>query len=44
VRRGELRPRQFGMPIPELLSSPKRNRKHLKSRLVRAGLLKNNCP
>jgi 5-methylcytosine-specific restriction endonuclease McrA len=43
VRRGEIRPRQFGMPIPELLSSPKRNRKHLKTRLVRAGLLENNC-
>jgi 5-methylcytosine-specific restriction endonuclease McrA len=43
VRRGEIRPRQFGMPIPELLSSPKRNRKHLKARLVKAGLLENSC-
>jgi 5-methylcytosine-specific restriction endonuclease McrA len=43
VRRGEIRPRTIGMPIPELLSSPKRNRKHLKVRLVRAGLLENRC-
>jgi 5-methylcytosine-specific restriction endonuclease McrA len=43
VRRGEISPRQFGMPIAELLSSPHRNRKHLKTRLVRAGLLENNC-
>jgi hypothetical protein len=43
VRRGEIQPRQIGMPIPELLSSPKRDRKHLKVRLVRAGLLENRC-
>lgn len=43
VRRGEIRPRQFGMSITELLSSPKRNRKHVKARLVRAGLLGSNC-
>jgi hypothetical protein len=43
VKRGELRPRVFGMPIPELLASPNRNRKHVKARLVRAGLLGNEC-
>jgi 5-methylcytosine-specific restriction endonuclease McrA len=43
VRRGELKPRRFGMPIAELLSSPKRNRKHVKSRLMGAGLLQNSC-
>jgi 5-methylcytosine-specific restriction endonuclease McrA len=43
VRRGEIQPRRFGMPIAELLSSPKRNRKHVKMRLVRAGLLENSC-
>jgi 5-methylcytosine-specific restriction endonuclease McrA len=43
VRRGEIKPRRFGMPISELLSSPKRNRGHVKMRLVRAGLLENVC-
>jgi hypothetical protein len=43
VRRGEIKPRRFGMPIAELLSSPKRNRKHVKSRLISAGLLQNSC-
>lgn len=43
VQRGEIRPRKFGMSIEELLSSPKRNRKHVKLRLVRAGLLENRC-
>ena len=31
------------MPISELLSSPKRNRKHIKVRLLTAGLLENLC-
>ena len=31
------------MPISELLSSAKRHRKHIKMRLVSAGLLKNTC-
>jgi|SRR5580700_406856 hypothetical protein len=43
VRRGEVRPRRFGMSIAELLSDPKRNRKHVKARLVGEGLLKNRC-
>lgn len=43
VRRGDLKVRPLGMPIAELLSSPKRNRKHVKTRLIRAGLLTNNC-
>lgn len=43
VRRGDIRPRKFGMSISELLSSPKRNRKHVKGRLIRAGLLENSC-
>jgi 5-methylcytosine-specific restriction endonuclease McrA len=43
VRRGEIKPRQFGMPITELLASSKRNRKHVKTRLVRAGVLENTC-
>lgn len=43
VRRREIIPRRFGMPIAELLSSPKRNRKHVKLRLIRAGLLQNSC-
>jgi 5-methylcytosine-specific restriction endonuclease McrA len=43
VRRGEIKPRVFGMSITELLSSPKRNRKHVKIRLVGAGLLENRC-
>ena len=43
VHRGEIVPRRSGMPISELLSSPKRNRKHIKVRLVTAGLLENMC-
>jgi 5-methylcytosine-specific restriction endonuclease McrA len=43
VKRDEIRPREFGMPISELLSNPNRNRKHVKARLIRAGLLKNSC-
>jgi hypothetical protein len=42
-RRGELITRRFGMPIAELLDSPKRNRSHLKMRLIKSGLLKNRC-
>ena len=41
-KRGELVPRRFGMPIDELLSGP-RNRHHVKSRLLRAGILTNQC-
>lgn len=43
VRRGEIKPRPFGMPIAELLANPQRNRKHIKARLMRAGLLQNIC-
>jgi 5-methylcytosine-specific restriction endonuclease McrA len=31
------------MSIGELLSDPKRNRKHIKARLVKAGLFDNSC-
>lgn len=41
--RGELNPsRPLGMPIEELLAAP-RNRHHVKLRLLRAGLLTNQC-
>ncbi len=43
VRRGEIKPRRFGMTIAELLSDPRRNRKHVKLRLIKAGLLENSC-
>jgi 5-methylcytosine-specific restriction endonuclease McrA len=43
ARRGEIRPRSSGMPIADLLSSPKRNRSHLKGRLIKAQLLENRC-
>ena len=43
IQRGEIRTRSFGMPISELLSSPKRNRSHVKIRLMKAGLLENRC-
>lgn len=43
VRPGDIKARPLGMPIAELLSNPKRNRKHVKARLLRAGLLRNNC-
>lgn len=44
VARGEIeaRPRS-GMPIPELLASPRRNRSHVKVRLIKAGLLQEAC-
>lgn len=43
IQRGEIKSRGFGMPIEELLSSPKRNRTHIKGRLLNAGLLRNEC-
>ncbi len=43
VQRGDLKPRSFGMPIAELLANPKRNRKHVKMRFMRAGLLQDSC-
>jgi 5-methylcytosine-specific restriction endonuclease McrA len=39
---GEIIARRPGMPIERLLSGP-RNRHHVKLRLLRAGLLKNEC-
>ena len=43
VQRGEIVPRTFAMSIPELLASPKRNRTHIKLRLIKARLLENRC-
>jgi 5-methylcytosine-specific restriction endonuclease McrA len=43
VKRREIKPRSFGMPIAELLADPKRNRKHVKMRLMKAGFLQNSC-
>lgn len=43
VQRGEIVPRTSGMPIPELLAGPKRNRTHVKLRLLKARLLENQC-
>jgi 5-methylcytosine-specific restriction endonuclease McrA len=43
VRRGDILPRPNGMPIEELLSSDRRCRRNVKSRLLGAGLLKNIC-
>ena len=43
AQRGEVKSRRFGMPISELLASPRRNRSHIKSRLIAAGLLENRC-
>lgn len=40
--RGEIVPRRNGMPIGVLLSG-RRNRTHVKTRLLRAGLLENRC-
>lgn len=43
VQRGEVKAgRRRGMPIEKLLTG-KRNRTHVKSRLVKAGLLENRC-
>ncbi|HET9096926.1 MAG TPA: HNH endonuclease signature motif containing protein [Candidatus Baltobacteraceae bacterium] len=42
VRRGEIKTRPQGMPIECLLTGP-RNRHHVKSRLLNAGLLVNQC-
>jgi hypothetical protein len=43
VKRGEVRPRHFGMPIEQLLSNKRRQRGHVKARLLNAGILKNQC-
>jgi Homeodomain-like domain/HNH endonuclease len=40
--RGDIRTRPPGMPIEELLSGV-RNRKHIKQRLIKAGLKTNHC-
>jgi hypothetical protein len=42
VRRGDVVPRPQAMPIDQLLSGV-RNRGHLKSRLIKAGLKRNHC-
>ena len=42
-QRGEITPRRSAMPIESLLASPKRDRHHVKSRLLRAGLVENRC-
>jgi 5-methylcytosine-specific restriction endonuclease McrA len=41
-QRGEIEPRQHGMPIAQLLVG-RRARTHVKWRLIRAGLLENRC-
>jgi 5-methylcytosine-specific restriction endonuclease McrA len=43
VRRGDVTPRPNGLPIGTLLSSGKRDRGNVKSRLLGAGLLENRC-
>lgn len=43
VHRGDIKPRHFGMPIGQLLSDPRRNRKHIKARLMKAGIFANSC-
>ena len=43
IRRCEITTRPVGMPIVQLLANPRRNRSHLKMRLVKAGLLNNRC-
>jgi hypothetical protein len=40
--RGELKPHKHAMPIAQLLTG-RRNRTHIKTRLLRAGLLENRC-
>ncbi len=42
TKRGEIRARPFGMSIESLLTG-RRNRQHVKIRLLRAGLLENQC-
>jgi transposase len=42
VRRGAIVPRPAGMPLEELVAG-RRNRTHLKQRLVRFGLLEDRC-
>ena len=43
IKRSEIKTRPFRMPIEALLADSKRNRSHLKMRLVNAGLLDNRC-
>jgi 5-methylcytosine-specific restriction endonuclease McrA len=42
VQRSDVVPRSNAMPIPALVAAP-RGRAHLKSRLLKAGLLKSSC-
>jgi hypothetical protein len=41
--RGEVRSRNLVMPISRLLEAPWRGRRHIKTRLLNAGLLTNKC-
>jgi hypothetical protein len=43
VKRGAIVPRPFPMPLDELLIRGPRNRRHVKLRLIDAGLKKNAC-
>jgi 5-methylcytosine-specific restriction endonuclease McrA len=41
-QRGEIKPRAQGMPLEQLLTG-RRDRSHVKSRLLRAGIIENRC-
>lgn len=43
IERGEIKNRAAVMPIAQLLASRKRNRTHIKLRLLKDGLLENRC-
>lgn len=43
VERGEIKTRSRKMPVDSLLANQKRNRHHLKTRLIQAGLLQERC-
>ena len=43
IAQGYIKPRPVAMPLQQLLSDPRRNRSHLKMRLLKAGLLQNRC-
>lgn len=43
VKRGELKTRPVGRPLPELLTTRGKGRTNIKQRLLRAGLLENRC-
>ena len=43
AKRGVIKPRPKALPLSEFLAGPRRNRSHIKRRLIAAGLKENRC-